>query len=139
MRGQFTVAVAGVSYPNDDGSSRQDIIRDCREGENLELHHVPVPQDKYAVKVSRWNGEQLGWLPKWNAREIAPLLDRGDNVEASIYDIKESSRRPINCILLITKPEARKAIESKRTGCIMWFLGFVAIAAIIIVLIAQSC
>lgn len=82
VKGQFSVNVAGVSYPNDDGSERQSIIRDCDEGEHLILKHTPIPEDKNAVRILRQNGQQLGWLPRWNAQEIAPYLDRGEIVSA---------------------------------------------------------
>ena len=59
---QFVAQVHGINHKNDDGSSRQEIIKRCREGEELIL--VPEPTNKYdhdAVKICRKNGEQLGY------------------------------------------------------------------------------
>ena len=101
VRGQFTIEVAGVNHPNADGSDRREIIRDCDEGEELVLKHSPVPQDKNAVAVLDREGNQLGWLPAWNAKEIAPILKRGEHVSAIIDEIKGS-----RCKITITKPNA---------------------------------
>jgi hypothetical protein len=60
----FTIEVKGESYRNDDGTSRQDIIRRCQVEEPINLIYEPHPKDKNAVKVCRLNGEQLGYIPK---------------------------------------------------------------------------
>lgn len=83
----FYSKVAGVTYTNDNGTSRQAILGKCHKGEYLILTHEPVPQDEYAVKVSRENGEQIGWLNQEVAYEIAPRLDRGGRVEAIIAEL----------------------------------------------------
>jgi hypothetical protein len=60
----FFQQVHGVTFKNDDGSSRQRIIKECSVGEVIEL--VPEPDNRYdsdAVKVCRQNGGQLGYLP----------------------------------------------------------------------------
>lgn len=58
----FFAQVHGITHKNADGTSRQDIIDRCREGEELAL--VPEPTNRFdpdAVKVCRKNGEQLGY------------------------------------------------------------------------------
>jgi HIRAN domain-containing protein len=61
----FRSAVAGESFRNDDGSSRQEILRRCRIGEEILLVPEPdSPHDSVAVKVQRRNGEQIGYLPR---------------------------------------------------------------------------
>jgi hypothetical protein len=70
----FRSAVAGESYRNGDGSSRQEILRRCRTGEEILLVPEPDnPHDSDAVKVQRHNGEQIGYLPRGHrlADEIA--------------------------------------------------------------------
>ena len=60
----FFTKVVGVSHNNEDGTSRQAIVRCCREGESLLLQREPNNQfDANAVRVLRQNGEQLGYLP----------------------------------------------------------------------------
>ena len=59
----FFAKVHGVSYKNDDGSSRQKIISGRKVGEELDI--IPEPTNKHdpgAMKVCRKNGEQLGYL-----------------------------------------------------------------------------
>jgi hypothetical protein len=61
----FFAKVHGVSFKNDDGSSRQKIISRCNVGEELEI--IPEPTNRHdhgAMKVCRKNGEQLGY---WHA------------------------------------------------------------------------
>lgn len=55
--------VAGVTFENDNGTSRQEILQRCTPGETIVLEHWPMPEDEYAVKVLRENGEQLGYIP----------------------------------------------------------------------------
>jgi len=64
MTGTYFVSVAGVSYNNDDGSSRQTIISRCKPGETLRLIREPGNKiDPGAIKVTRRNGEQIGYVP----------------------------------------------------------------------------
>ncbi|GEM_PF-2412672 len=97
----FELGVAGESFDNDDGSSRQEILRRCTLGEPIYLIHQPHPQDKNAVKVCRANGEQIGWIRKEQSSEFANILKRGDPVDAEIS--KLLGGYPINCVLKITK------------------------------------
>jgi hypothetical protein len=60
----FYQQVHGIYFRNDDGSSRQDVIRQCGLGEELKLVPEPTnPRDPNAIKVCRLNGQQLGYLP----------------------------------------------------------------------------
>ena len=89
----FFTKIAGVTFRNPDGSSRQRIIKECRVGEALLLIREPDnPIDKFAVKVVRGNGQQLGYLGRNIAREgdrsgIAYRMDRGDKYLCRISDI----------------------------------------------------
>jgi hypothetical protein len=66
------VDVAGMSYPNRDGTSRAEIVQRCVIGEQVQL--IPEPKNPYdpnAVMVCRKTGEQIGYLPRQCAAEIA--------------------------------------------------------------------
>jgi len=67
------VPVVGESHRNQDGSDRQQIIRErARPGDPVQL--VPEPDnrhDRRAVKVCLATGEQLGYLDRDQARELA--------------------------------------------------------------------
>lgn len=89
----FFTKIAGVTFRNPDGSSRQRIIRECRVGEALLLTREPDnPVDKFAVAVRRINGQQLGYLGQQITREghssgLAWNMDRGDRYLCRISSI----------------------------------------------------
>ncbi|MEQ1903462.1 MAG: HIRAN domain-containing protein [Pirellulaceae bacterium] len=80
--------VAGVTFPNDDGSERQDIIKRCKPGEQLILRH-----DKYneysevAIQVLRTNGEQLGHVPEYLADSLFMEIENGYNIAAFLKNV----------------------------------------------------
>jgi hypothetical protein len=70
--------VAGVSFPNDDGSERQEIITRCFAGEQLILQHDAYNEYSiFATKVLRLNGEQLGHAPEYLAQRIVERAEQG--------------------------------------------------------------
>jgi len=85
--GTFDSKIVGVSHDNDDGTSRQGILRRCRAGEHLTLKHTPVQQDKNGVSVFRLNGEQVGWLSRELAASVAPYLDAGARLDVTITTV----------------------------------------------------
>lgn len=94
--------VAGVSYKNDNGTDRQDIIRRfCRAGTPIGLKREPHnPYSLYAVSV--WvrgrallfveTDLQIGYLSNEVARKVAPRLDAGQPVYARVSEITGGSR-----------------------------------------------
>lgn len=83
----FLVGVKGESFPNADGTSRQDIIRCLRKGEQVQLVPEPTnPHDRWAVKVLTQAGQQIGWLPS-DARDASTLM-RGEPLVATVHDIR---------------------------------------------------
>jgi len=59
----FFTSVAGVTYPNRDGSNRQTIVAKCRAGEPIVLEAEPDnPQHENAVRVLRKDGSQIGYV-----------------------------------------------------------------------------
>lgn len=68
--------IRGVSECNDDGTSRQSLIRGCRAGEVLIARREPWNRyDKNAIAVVTASGEQLGYLSSDLAEQLAPLAD----------------------------------------------------------------
>lgn len=54
-------------------------------GQPLRLRRDPANRhDPYAIAVHTPEGEQLGWLPRGDARRIAPLLDAGGQIRAEL-------------------------------------------------------
>ncbi|MEM7297901.1 MAG: HIRAN domain-containing protein [Bacteroidota bacterium] len=67
----------GVSKDNNDGSSRQEIIkREVEEDDKLAFEVEPTNQfDPNAVKVLSKFGNQIGYLSKDMAEKVKPALD----------------------------------------------------------------
>ena len=83
---EILVGVRGESFPNEDGSSRQDIIHTLRVGMLMQLVADPLNRvDRYAVKVLTTEGRQIGFLPS-DARDADALL-KGEPISAHIHAI----------------------------------------------------
>jgi hypothetical protein len=83
----FSVSLAGVTHANANGTSRQDLLAECRAGEVVELRRESDnPHDRCAVAVHRLDGTQLGYVPAGD-RRLASHLDRGGKVSARITKI----------------------------------------------------
>lgn len=87
LRHEFA-KVAGVTFPNDDGSERQEIIARCAIGERLDFHHDPQnPFSAFATRVLRTTGEQLGHAPEYLAERIVERADDGYSAIGTITDL----------------------------------------------------
>lgn len=66
------IKVAGVTFPNSDGSSRQRIIEeDVEIGDEIVLEKEPDNKfDENAIKILTKNGKQLGYVPKDVAKDL---------------------------------------------------------------------
>ena len=88
-RFEFMISkVAGVSFPNDNGSERQDIISKCVEGETLDL--IPDPDnhfDPMAIRVCRKDGQQIGHVPRQRTHEIHEKFAEGYSMMPLIIDL----------------------------------------------------
>jgi len=99
----FTIGIVGESFNNDDGSNRQEILRDCKPGETIILKHIPHPKDKNAVAVFRANGEQIGYMSKNVSAEFASVLDRKIRQSVEIASIILGNKKLLGCRLKITR------------------------------------
>lgn len=80
---EFHTKVAGVSF---DG--RQRIVRQTRVGENLSLVRDPNnPYDRNAIMVLNSRGNQLGFIPKEIASDLASDMDSGSKYIATVTAI----------------------------------------------------
>ena len=110
MSRTFLVGVRGESHNNDDGASRQDIIRRMRVNEPVQLKADPTnPHGRWAVKVLTQHGEQIGWLPS-DARDADALL-KGEPIEAAVHAVRGGTtwikrllgKKSVGVVLRITK------------------------------------
>ena len=80
--------VAGVTFPNRDGSSRQEIIQRCCSHEQPYLEPEPDnPADPNAIRVVRETGEQLGYLPAALAEGVAHGFQDGWSYVAFVSSV----------------------------------------------------
>lgn len=86
---KFYGNIAGESKLNNDGSSRQKILKKLKEGDSLDIIDEPDnPYDKKAVAVYSQYG-QIGYLPRDSneRRSVLQALKQGKNVTAEIAGI----------------------------------------------------
>ena len=84
--------VAGVTFPNDDGSERQEIIGRCWVGEGLILRRDTENRfSSDATQVLRASCEQLGHVPEYLAERICHELEAGYKVAGIITDLTGGS------------------------------------------------
>ena len=98
-------AVAGESYRNRDGSSRQKIIAQCRIGEGVRLVREPDnPHDRNAIFVCRENGQGIGYIPADSSFRMADEIDRGWVYAAEIAEITGGvgGKRSLGVVLKIS-------------------------------------
>ncbi len=108
----FFSKIAGVTHKNKDGSDRQRAIACCSVGEKLRLRREPENKaDRNAVAVVRCaTGEQLGYISRHVAVDLAPSLDEGQRVDVTIRQITgdDPDRRGVNIELeFYTVPEGK--------------------------------
>jgi hypothetical protein len=107
MDNSIIAYVIGVTYANADGSNRQEIIANCKKGDDLILLREPNnPYDKSAIKVCTLKKQgflsrllrrkpvlsQLGYLSEYVASKIVPLMDDGVHVQAVVSEIEQSEK-----------------------------------------------
>ena len=87
--------VAGVSFQNEDGSSRQAAIPKTGRPEQagITLEREPGNEhDANAVKVLA-RGRQIGYVPRDAAEGVAAALDAGKTVTASLRSVGRAAGR----------------------------------------------
>jgi len=100
--------VVGVTKENTDGTPRQRVIRDCREGERLLLLREPRnPYDSNAIKVCRLSGDQIGYISSDVAERMADEMDAGKRFSARIENITggSSAKRSLGVNIVIAVHE----------------------------------
>ncbi len=73
MHGRIiTTKVVGVSF-----EGRQEVVAKLQMGDRVWLEREPFnPYDTNAIRVTRNNGEQIGYISRHLASSLAPLMDR---------------------------------------------------------------
>jgi hypothetical protein len=130
MPKSFYSKLAGVTHKNDDGHSRQAIIKHLEGGEILYLEHEPDNQyDPNAISASvmsvdvPWNDDfyQIGYLKSELAAELVENARNGFRYEGKISEITggEDGKNSLGVNIEITvfspkEMEERRAAENTR-------------------------
>ncbi|MEE8105699.1 MAG: HIRAN domain-containing protein [Planctomycetota bacterium] len=145
----FHTKVVGVTQENEDGKSRQRILKSCKEMEQVVLlHDAENEYDEFAIEVRRTNGQQIGFLPSHTAESVAENIAAGFGYWAWIKNLTggERSKKSRGANLLILEADAQATdadvqtyarnelgmkVGRSRSGCVLLFLGavFLIVAA----------
>lgn len=82
---EYKTKIVGVSFKNEDGTSRQEVIELCSEGDALNLEHYYY-KDEDAFKVTNLYGEALGNLKKELTEKLVEKYDIA-TIEAADVEI----------------------------------------------------
>lgn len=81
--------VVGVTFVNEDGTSRQDIIKELKSNDSIILRREPTNRyDTNAVAIFTKYG-QVGYIGKDYSSILAPMMDAGTQLEAKIGETGE--------------------------------------------------
>ena len=106
--------VAGVNHVGLGGDYRQDIIAKLRSGEPIYLVRVPDhPDDPNAVVLFSGAGKDIGYLPRDVAAKIAPRLDAGSPVTATVERIE-----PFEAVA--TRPAVLRGLAREIEPTVTW-------------------
>jgi hypothetical protein len=97
----FYSKVAGVSFENKDGTSRQSLILQCKKYDRIVL--VPEPENPHgstAVRVENASGTQLGYLPHSVSVEHSGQIDQWMAVVRHVYPRKAGAPAALVICLL---------------------------------------
>lgn len=102
--GKIYTRVAGVTYTNEDGTERQDILQSLHEGDNLYL--VDEGDFEHPEAIGVYDGsEQVGFLPKSLATQVREYLSDGELIDCDViidYIGAKRSDLPLGCRIAIS-------------------------------------
>ena len=83
--GRIVTAIAGVTFKNDDGSSRQAILKDikARSGDAELVLEEYEYRDKPAIRVLV-DGDQIGNIPRSRVAEVSAVLDKLEDARLEV-------------------------------------------------------
>lgn len=83
----YMVAIKGVSKKNEDGISRQKIIKSIKVGDKVFFNAEPTnPHDRWAVSVFTMQKRKIGFLPS-DARDASTVL-KGEPIRGTIVGLR---------------------------------------------------
>jgi hypothetical protein len=92
--------VVGVTFANENGINRQDIIKGLNIGDKIIIHREPTNRyDTNAIAVFSENG-QIGYVGKDYASILAPMMDVGTQFDVKISDCGEYKNKYYASIII---------------------------------------
>ena len=93
----FDLEVVGVTYDNDDGTSRQEILSKCTEDDDIELKRAPMKKYPNAIQVWTKHG-CIGYISENDNKKLAKYMDaNGEVYNASVSDLYKNKKGIYNC------------------------------------------
>lgn len=98
--GTIRTPVAGVTFQNDDGSSRQEILRGMSKGRKLRFRDAASAEHPEAISVHNVKGAQLGSLPSDVAHYVRERSVAPADLKGEVYSIaKNKNDSALGCII----------------------------------------
>lgn len=103
----ININVVGVTFKNENGTSRQKILETVSSGDILELRREPNNMyDINAIMVITEDGQQIGYIGKQYAEILAPMVDMGRTFTAIVKDTgthkPKGTKKPVRyCSIVI--------------------------------------
>lgn len=105
--------VAGVTFSNDDGSSRQEILSRMSKRRKLRFRDAATDDHPNAISVHNVKGEQLGFLPSEISEYIRNKEIDPAKLSGEVYSVGNNKDRTyLGCLIDIT----HDLIESHAVG-----------------------
>lgn len=113
----YLQSVHGESFANADGNRRQDILKRCKSGDEIDL--VPEPDNPFdhnaiAVRLVK-TGEQLGYLPSVDAARMLADNKRGWKYAPFIFRViggtREKRSRGVVLVIFVFNKEEAEAVS----------------------------
>ena len=114
--------IAGVQFPNDDGSDRWHVANALTVGEVLALRAEPSNQfDENAIAIHNQSGFQVGYIPAFLSSPVAALLRNGEEFACIVYEVRRGSIIPafirLRCITTKTRGHENTRARTRQTEC----------------------
>ncbi len=98
----YDLEVVGVTYDNPDGTSRQSILEQCNEADDVEIKWVPINGYPNALEVSTAKG-CIGYISERDNKEIVKQLKKGATIDQPyISSLEKNKRGIIDCYVSFT-------------------------------------
>jgi hypothetical protein len=95
----FELEVFGVTYDNEDGTSRQQILSKCEEDEDIELKRAPMKKYPNAIQVWTKHG-CIGYISENDNKKLAKYMDsHGEVYNAGVSDLYKNKKGIYNCYI----------------------------------------